>query len=627
MRRLLPYLALPLSLSCREVLEIQPGVTQSRCEIREDCAPGYDCLLRRCRRACSADADCETRSRCVRALDGFACIPRDSGCAPGCAPGARCAASRCRTECSSDADCPTGQSCLIDLCVSDDDREPIPEVLEIAAGGAPSAQASPRLGEACARDGDLACNGAAQKLVLLCARGSWQAIHTCALNQNCDQRSATCLELLPHCSQNDDALFCEGDVVTGCGPDLVVPQSLETCEGRCIASEADARCAPATCGDAKKQHPEECDDGNQDDSDDCSSACRHATCGDGLRWQGHEECDDGNDDDTDECTTNCAHPTCGDGFVWEGHEPCDDGHHDDTDSCTEKCRLATCGDGFQWQDHEACDDGNSNNTDGCIDDCRRAACGDGHVWDGHEDCEDLNEDDLDGCTNSCRWPADEILVTDSSSDTISRISLSGRQLVQYPSPVQGVRGVAYDQRAKDGFWLVGLADLFTAYKLGWNGESLRTLSLPGDRDVRGLDYYLDLDPEGMDLLSVISVNGNSVTVVNSLQISTGLGVFQGGHFEGNQFLAGYWGVHLNGPPDPYADRWVTREGKLERWTVRRAVTLDLGSEPLYGLDLDPRGDLWVVRGTEIVHLSSDGTVLSTLAAPGSSPLGLSYVDR
>ncbi len=45
-------------------------------------------------------------------------------------------------------------------------------------------------------------------------------------------------------------------------------------------------------------------------------------CGDG-RVGGTEECDDGNDIDTDGCI-DCAFAACGDGLVWEGVEDCDD---------------------------------------------------------------------------------------------------------------------------------------------------------------------------------------------------------------------------------------------------------------------------------------------------------------
>ena len=67
-------------------------------------------------------------------------------------------------------------------------------------------------------------------------------------------------------------------------------------------------------------------------------------CGDGLvqRW---EDCDDGNDINTDSCLTGCAR--CAAATVCARHltihdpeyEACDDGNLDD-DGCTSECRLA-----------------------------------------------------------------------------------------------------------------------------------------------------------------------------------------------------------------------------------------------------------------------------------------------
>jgi cysteine-rich repeat protein len=49
-----------------------------------------------------------------------------------------------------------------------------------------------------------------------------------------------------------------------------------------------------------------------------------------------EQCDDGNDLDTDDCTTACFDAACGDGFLQPG-EGCDDGNLNDGDGCTGMC--------------------------------------------------------------------------------------------------------------------------------------------------------------------------------------------------------------------------------------------------------------------------------------------------
>jgi cysteine-rich repeat protein len=125
----------------------------------------------------------------------------------------------------------------------------------------------------------------------------------------------------------------------------------------------------AECGNGVLEGDEECDDGNDDDSDECTSLCKPATCGDGFVQAGVEECDDGNDDDSDECPTSCKPAFCGDGFVQAGVEECDDANDDDTDACVGACKLATCGDGFVQAGVEDCDDGDDDDADECSNAC------------------------------------------------------------------------------------------------------------------------------------------------------------------------------------------------------------------------------------------------------------------
>ena len=149
------------------------------------------------------------------------------------------------------------------------------------------------------------------------------------------------------------------------------------------------------CGDAKLDPGEQCDDGNKLDTDACTSACKLATCGDGLVQAGVEACDDGNNVDEDECTSACELPACGDGFV-QGDEACDDGNAIDEDECTGTCAVATCGDGFVHAGVESCDDANDIDDDACSNACVAATCGDGVVQDG-EACDDPNDPDCVDC--------------------------------------------------------------------------------------------------------------------------------------------------------------------------------------------------------------------------------------
>ena len=88
-----------------------------------------------------------------------------------------------------------------------------------------------------------------------------------------------------------------------------------------------------------------------------------------------EECDDGNTDNNDGCSSNCFEERCGDG-IRQSDEGCDDGNDDNHDACRNVCQVARCGDGVvrndlapDHEDFEICDDGNRDETDDCYDDC------------------------------------------------------------------------------------------------------------------------------------------------------------------------------------------------------------------------------------------------------------------
>src|SRR5690349_2315924 len=79
-------------------------------------------------------------------------------------------------------------------------------------------------------------------------------------------------------------------------------------------------------------------------------------------------------------------PDCGDGQV-NGDEACDDGNDNDLDDCRNDCTVQTCGNGTVDVDSgEACDDGNDNNLDSCRNDCTVQTCGNG-VRDAGEECD------------------------------------------------------------------------------------------------------------------------------------------------------------------------------------------------------------------------------------------------
>lgn len=184
------------------------------------------------------------------------------------------------------------------------------------------------------------------------------------------------------------------------------------------------------CGDGQVNGNEECDDGNDDNTDMCTNRCRYAVCGDGHTQEiMGEECDDKNQNDGDECTNFCTLPRCGDGIVSD-EEDCDDGAMNGSpDYCSYDCDGMTempeyddfddgyddendeeeqnrppepeCGNGIM-EDYEECDDGNDNNRDECGNDCRVGYCGDG-IWQPAMG-EECDEGDRNGerCNYSCQ---------------------------------------------------------------------------------------------------------------------------------------------------------------------------------------------------------------------------------
>lgn len=172
------------------------------------------------------------------------------------------------------------------------------------------------------------------------------------------------------------------------------------------------------CGNAAINPFEACDDGNDDDTDDCLSTCEAAGCGDGFVWAGVEACDDGNADDTDDCPGTCEVASCGDGFVQSGVEGCDDANADDTDACLATCEVASCGDGFVREGVEDCDDGNTDDGDECAADCTLPAMG--TSTDGSETSDDTTSESTGAPSDTSAQTS----VSDTQADTSGSASAS-----------------------------------------------------------------------------------------------------------------------------------------------------------------------------------------------------------
>jgi cysteine-rich repeat protein len=166
---------------------------------------------------------------------------------------------------------------------------------------------------------------------------------------------------------------------------------------------------------------EVCDDGNTMSGDGCSADCRsNETCGNGITDTAKgETCDP---PEAGICTADCQRFfTCPDGKMDPG-EPCDDGNNNDHDDCTNTCANAICGDHIthtmtnKGAKLESCDDGpdpspncpyGETSCQVCTSDCTWTdgtphVCGDRTVDEPDEVCDDGNNEDCGSCDRECR---------------------------------------------------------------------------------------------------------------------------------------------------------------------------------------------------------------------------------
>jgi len=220
-----------------------------------------------------------------------------------------------------------------------------------------------------------------------------------------------------------------GRVIGGCKRLFLSP-----CEGEEETVPAAEEVVVTVCGNGLLEVPQEqCDDGNEESNDGCSSVCEEEGCGDGLVQTG-EDCDNGS-----RCSNNAelactkdldcgislsceedeqGNKTCG---GMPGGDPCQSEFDcsffgtcqyltEEDPSCSAECTFAeavgagaqenVCGNGVVSEGEE-CDDGNAQGGDGCSSLCiLEHFCGDGKV-EGDEQCDDGNVQDGDGCSTLC----------------------------------------------------------------------------------------------------------------------------------------------------------------------------------------------------------------------------------
>lgn len=193
-----------------------------------------------------------------------------------------------------------------------------------------------------------------------------------------------------------------------CGNAVV--DSGEGCDdGNLVSGDGcSAACVEEYCGDGaiNDNGAEACDDGaanSNSTADACRTDCSLPSCGDGVTDTG-EECDDGNADDSDGCTSLCT--SCGNGLVG-GTEQCDDGNNAAGDCCSPSCTYEAYGTSCTGPSATQCTAPGCNGTGTCslLPANENVACDDGDV------CTDASECQSGTCVttsavitgDACRW--------------------------------------------------------------------------------------------------------------------------------------------------------------------------------------------------------------------------------
>lgn len=274
------------------------------------------------------------------------------------------------------------------------------------------------LGDPCAAD-DHCCSGKCSRI----GGTTWESFGTCIPDNGASSSPPpSCLAYGESCVLNPggccqaSSLACK---IAGTQM-LCLPGSCSMDGGVCMF---DFECCSGACND------NQC--GSSSSAESSNSSLPTEYCGDGTEQKygpgpdgvtgnadDMEQCDDGNDDDTDACNSLCLDTYCGDYVTQNDDDPfndedCDGGPGDtslcdyaDGDRSGQGCSVASCGDGYKnLAAGEQCDDGNVATGDGCDDNCQiEYTCGDGNVG-GPEQCDDRNTDSGDGCDASCAFEA------------------------------------------------------------------------------------------------------------------------------------------------------------------------------------------------------------------------------
>lgn len=346
----------------------------------------------------------------------------------------------------------------------------------------------------------------------ICGDGVKQPRNFDGVAEECDAGNTT---IIPDQCRPDCKLPRCGDNTTDPANGEECDQGINNAEG---LTGCDTKCHKIICGDKIKNGAELCDDGNTNNSDECTNACVPAKCQDGFVQEGKELCDGTafsvsllkptgmpqNIFDAKTCDTTCNPvygPYCGDG-VKNGTEACEGTNFgtkpanvSDAKWGTRKCDPVTCE--IEYGPHcgdaivnlaETCDGSAFITKPAGLSDAKWAHkkcnvescqieydpfCGDGDQ-NGTEACEDGNLVSGDGCSSTCqledpcanaKLPENSASVTyrdrnrdDSSASICFRGKFSAVQIGTTPNgfPTYGITDLATGDDVTSVFRAAGL---------------------------------------------------------------------------------------------------------------------------------------------------------------------------
>lgn len=230
-------------------------------------------------------------------------------------------------------------------------------------------------------------------------------------------------------------------------------------------------------------------------------------------------------------------------------------------------------------------------------------------------------------------PTAHLLVTDTASQAVFRLSLTGQVLESWTDlPVLDPFGVAHDRRTTSGFFVSGAMRSINRgglYRVAITGAVTATIA-QGDPSGRnwGMMHLLGSTP-ARDVLAHETVGIGGPVL---------MGLFGNGvrAFEGSMPSGQWYGFHAERYACDDAATlvyWTTRDGnvvELRDWTttapLRRFVIVS--STDIRGITRTPRGDFYLVdrQNARLLHLTRNFVLIDSIPTPGSQPADVSYAE-